>query len=116
LSLLPQPFLDHGNRKPLAVSATHHSPAERREHPRHRVFKRVKAIFDNRSVIDCVMRDLSVGGARLTCRQAALLPERFQLVFMTERDMRDVRVAWRGIDEIGVQFTTPPRKALHLLL
>ncbi len=98
------------------MTAAHLSPAERRAYPRQRVFKRVKAIFLNRSVIDCVMRDVSVGGARLACRQAALFPDRFQLVFMNEREMRDVRVAWRGIDEIGVQFTSPPRKALHLLL
>ena len=98
------------------MTATHVSPADRRAHPRHRVFKRVKAILDNRSVIDCVMRDVSAGGARLACRQAALLPAQFQLVFMAEREMRDVRVAWRGINEIGVAFTSPPRKALHLLL
>lgn len=98
------------------MTAAHVSPAERRAYQRHRVFKRVKAVLENRSVIDCVMRDVSAGGARLSCRQAALLPGQFQLVFMAEREMRDVRVAWRGIDEIGVAFTSPPRKALHLLL
>ena len=92
-------------------------PEERRAHPRHRVLKRVKAVFNtNRSVVDCLMRDLSQGGARLACEQASLLPDEFVLVFTSEREMRDVRVAWRRFNELGVQFLSPPRKALHLLI
>lgn len=90
---------------------------ERRAHPRRKVLKRVKAVFNaNQSVLDCLMRDVSVGGARLSCGQAGQLPQTFQLVFMAEREMRDVRVAWRKHNELGVQFLSPPRKALHLLL
>jgi hypothetical protein len=99
------------------MTAAHVFPHDRRAHPRHRVFKRVKAVFNaNQSVIDCVMRDLSIGGARLACGTAARLPDAFQLVFLQEREMRDVRVAWRSLGEVGVQFLSPPRKALHLLL
>lgn len=99
------------------MTAAHRFPDERRAHPRHRVLKRVKAVLnDNRSVIDAVMRDLSLGGARLSCERAGLLPDAFVLVFLAEREMRDVRVAWRKFNELGVQFTSPPRKALHLLI
>ena len=88
---------------------------ERRVHPRRRVLKRVKAVFNaNNSVMDCVMRDVSLGGARLSCSQAALLPDNFRLVFIAEREMRDVRVAWRGLSEVGVQFMSPPQKAPYL--
>ena len=81
------------------------------------MFKRVKAVFNaNNSIIDCTMRDLSLGGARLSCGQAVLLPETFVLVFMAEREMRDVRVAWRKFNEVGVQFMSPPRNALRLLI
>ena len=98
-------------------TATHSTTHDRRAHPRHKVFKRAKAVFnDNRSVVDCVMRDLSHGGARLACAQAALLPEQFQLVFMPDREMRNVRVAWRSLHQLGVEFLSPPRKAMHLLL
>ena len=90
---------------------------DRRLHPRRKVLKRVKAVFNaNRSVLDCVMRDISAGGARLSCDQAQLLPDSFQLVFMAEREMREVRVAWRKLNELGVAFLSPPRTALHLLL
>ena len=99
------------------MTAAHVFPDERRAHPRQRVFKRVKAVFNaNGSVVDCVMRDISAGGARLACGSAALLPEHFKLVFLSEREMRDVRVAWRSLTELGVQFLSPPRKVLHLLL
>lgn len=99
------------------MTAAHILTHERRAHPRHRVIKRVKAVFnDNRSVFDCVMRDLSLGGARLVSENAARIPEHFVLVFLAEREMRDVRVAWRKLNEFGVQFLSPPRKALHLLL
>lgn len=90
---------------------------ERRAHPRRKVLKRVKAVFNgNSSVLDCLMRDVSAGGARLTCDQVAQLPDTFQLVFLTEREMRDVRVAWRKPNELGVAFMSPPRKAFHLLI
>lgn len=99
------------------MTAAHLLPHERRAHPRQRVLKRVKAVFNgNRSVLDCLMRDVSPGGARLACENASQVPDGFVLVFMAEREMRDVRVAWRKLNEFGVQFLSPPRKALHLLL
>ena len=93
------------------------SVAEMRAHPRFRVFKRAKAVFNaNSSVLDCIMRDLSEGGARLSCAQAWQLPERFSLVLVAERALRDVRVAWRSLNELGVAFLSPPRPALRLHL
>lgn len=99
------------------MTIAHVASGERRVHQRHRVLKPVKAVFNaNQSVLDCVMRDVSLGGARLHCTQAMQLPEQFQLIFMAEREMRDVRVAWRKHDQLGVAFLSPPRKVLHLLL
>jgi len=99
------------------MTVAHVASGERRAHQRHRVLKPVKAVFNaNQSVIDCVMRDISLGGARLSCGQAMRLPEHFLLVFTADREMRDVHVAWRKHDQLGVAFVSPPRKALHLLL
>lgn len=98
------------------MSAAEKLAGERRAHPRHRVLKRVKAVFNsNSSVVDCVMRDISLGGARLACAQATHLPDTLILVFPAEREMRDVRVAWRSVNELGVSFLSPPRKSLNLL-
>lgn len=96
----------------LASTHTH----ERRAHPRHKVLKRAKIGFNSgQSVMDCLMRDLSAGGARLSCDQVAL-PDRFQLVFLIEREMRDVRVVWRMLNQIGVEFVSPPRRAFQQVL
>jgi hypothetical protein len=98
------------------MTIAHVASEERRAHQRHRVLKPVKAVFNvNQSVLDCVMRDVSIGGARLHCAQPMQLPEQFQLIFVAEREMRDVRVAWRKHDQLGVVFLSPLRKALHLL-
>jgi len=90
---------------------------ERRKSPRRRVLKGGKAIVANQhSVIDCTIRDVSDKGARLACGQVSALPPEFLLVFVTEHEMRDVRVVWRAADELGVEFVSPPRSTGHLRL
>ena len=91
--------------------------ADRRASPRRRVLKRGKVVFNaSNSVIDCMIRDISQGGARIACAQTAALPDHFTLVSVPERELRDVRIAWRHMGEVGVQFTSEPRKALRLLV
>ncbi|WP_395688756.1 PilZ domain-containing protein [Aestuariivirga sp.] len=81
------------------------SRPERRRSPRRRVLKRGKILFHDRpSVIDCTIRDISEGGARLLCSQAGLLPKEFFLVFVVEKEMRNVRIIWRTSEELGVEF------------
>jgi len=88
---------------------------ERRSSPRRRVLKQGKAIFNgNASVIDCTVRDVSLGGARISCPQTMGLPDVFHLVIMSDREVREVRVAWRRHNEAGLQFLSGPRRALHL--
>lgn len=88
---------------------------DRRAYPRRRVLKQAKAVFNGfRSVIDCTVRDVSLGGVRIACDQVIALPECFHLVMLPERDMREVRVAWRRPGEAGLQFRSGPIKALNL--
>jgi hypothetical protein len=88
---------------------------DRRQTPRRRVLKQAKAVFNGfRSVIDCTIRDLSTGGARIACDQVIALPDWFHLVMMPERDMREVRVVWRRPGEAGLQFVSGPIKAMRL--
>ena len=86
------------------------APAERRSAPRVRVLKKAKLIHPNNvSVFDCMIRDISEGGARLGCGNAAILPNEMQLMFFALREVRYVRVVWRRPDELGVQFLGPAR-------
>jgi hypothetical protein len=91
--------------------------AERRSAPRVRLFKKGKLIHpNNTSVFDCIIRDLSDNGARLSCDQTGLLPNELQLMFHALREVRHVRVIWRRPGELGVQFLTPPRSVPNLHL
>ncbi|MFN4144137.1 PilZ domain-containing protein [Aestuariivirga sp.] len=86
--------------------------AEKRGTRRVRVLKRVKAVLhNNRTVVDCTLRDVSPEGARLLCGDPAVLPNEFQLVFTSERQARDVRVVWRRPDQLGVMFVSEARRA-----
>jgi hypothetical protein len=85
---------------------------ERRRWPRRRVLKRGKILYyDRPSVIDCTIRDISEGGARLLCSQSGLLPKEFFLVFVVEKEMRNARIVWRTAEELGVEFLSPPEPA-----
>jgi hypothetical protein len=75
---------------------------ERRRLTRHVVNKPAKIGFDNQSsLIDCIVRDLSSGGACLQFPAPLQAPESFELSF---RSTRACRVAWRQTDRLGVCF------------
>ena len=63
------------------------------------------------SAIDCTIRDLSQTGAKVVCADPAAVPDEFRLVILVDMVMRDVKVAWRKPDLIGVHFTSEPRRA-----
>lgn len=79
---------------------------------RQRVLKQGKILLSNdMTVIDCQVRDLSETGAKLICADQGAIPRVFRLVMTADRSMRDVEVAWRRLDALGVRFTSPSRKA-----
>ena len=61
-------------------------------------------VFDGgRSHFDCVIRDLSDGGAKLQMPTVRGVPDQFDLMVPGHRPQH-CRVAWRALKEIGVQF------------
>ncbi len=61
-------------------------------------------VFDGgRSHFDCVIRDLSEGGAKLQLPTVRGVPDKFDLMVPGHRPQH-CRVAWRALKEIGVQF------------
>ena len=79
---------------------------------RLRVLKQGKMLLpNNMTVIDCTIRDLSETGAKLICGDPGAIPNEFRLVFIAERQMRDVKVIWRRPEQLGVHFTSELRKA-----
>ena len=79
--------------------------AERKRYPRLRALKSGKIVFDRRNcVIDCMVRNLSAGGACLVLPSTVGIPDRFDLVIRTETYPRSCRVAWKDDTRVGVTF------------
>jgi hypothetical protein len=77
---------------------------ERRRVPRHRTLKAGRIVIDPRtSELDCIVRNLSTGGALLLVSSLAV-PDRFELLFASNRARHECRVVWRAMDRVGVEF------------
>jgi two-component system cell cycle response regulator len=91
---------DAGQSSPLVRRV-----GDRRAHPRQRVLKRGRIILPNSpSTIDCTVRDLSVGGARVRVEGCFIAPERFALQIGSSGEKRNVSLIWQIGNEFGVQF------------
>jgi len=78
---------------------------EKRKTQRTRVLKSAVISFHELgTTIDCTVRDLSMTGACLRAASPAGIPNEFNLVVDRDRVLRRCRVAWRGVDRIGVKF------------
>ena len=76
---------------------------ERRSHPRLRAYIGAQIVFNQRrSVLDCLVRNISGEGARIEFTNTALVPEAFDLVMPSREQTRRVRVRWRSQDVAGV--------------
>jgi hypothetical protein len=81
------------------------SMAERRAAPRQKSFLRGCIYFNNRrSSADCLIRDISDAGARLTFSSTIALPDIVDLYVPQKEQTLRVHVQWRHGDEIGVAF------------
>jgi hypothetical protein len=78
---------------------------ERRAEPRRPVLKGGRIVFNNGfSTIDCRVRNLSAGGARLQVASVVGVPDRFDLVMTDTKERRPCRIAWRNANLVGVAF------------
>lgn len=78
--------------------------AEKRKHPRRRMFKGAKVSFNNESsVVNCVMRDLSESGAKLEFESYFDCPPLVRL-HITGGPAYDCEVRWFVSNMMGVHF------------
>jgi hypothetical protein len=80
---------------------------ERRRFPRTKVYRPAKLIVGGRSMVSCVVRDVSSHGACLHLQSTASLPDQFDLSFDTGHLLRKCHVAWRTLTNVGVAFEPP---------
>lgn len=62
-------------------------------------------------VMSCTVRNLSAKGAKVVYKGHSAVPDEFQLLLKSDQSIRDVRVTWRKGVGIGVEFTSPARRA-----
>lgn len=78
--------------------------AERRQHERAHVLRRARIVYRRGwSTLDCVVLDLSSGGARLKVGALLGFPDRFELR-VENGPVREAVVRYRGADVAGVEF------------
>ena len=80
------------------------SPPQRRDNARRTVIKGARIVFNNRkNTMNCRVRDLSTGGARLEIPTEQLLPHTFELHIGSE-PIRHCELRWVKGSQAGVRF------------
>jgi PilZ domain-containing protein len=78
---------------------------ERRESHRSRTLRGGKVLFnDRRSVLDCMIRNVSPEGACLQVESLVGVPPDFELLIDGEEAPRPCRLVWQSHDRAGVEF------------
>jgi hypothetical protein len=81
--------------------------AERRESPRAHVLRRARILYRRGfSTIDCVVLDVSPGGARLKVDEWLMLPRRFELC-IENGPAHEAEVRYRDMQMTGIRFVDP---------
>jgi hypothetical protein len=79
---------------------------ERRKSQRLRTLKSGSVTFGFVPSIECVVRNMSSGGACLEFERRLKLPADLSLVIKPELVRRTCRVAWQSSTRVGVQFVS----------
>jgi len=85
---------------------------ERRRATRQKSFLRGCVYFNNRrNAFDCLIRDISDGGARIIFSDTVSVPDVVELYIPQKEQNMRARVQWRHGDEIGLAFPDALRAA-----
>ena len=84
--------------------------SNRRKDPRVQVNEKATIwLPDIRKTLDCVIKDVSESGVRLSFEDINLVPGSFRLNVPRLNFKTDCIVVWRAKHEVGVIFEAPPR-------
>ena len=78
---------------------------ERRGERRHRMLKQGVLMLTEWVSVNCVVRDISPGGARLEFERPIALPSRFRLHIVSADLTIPAVAAWQRRGEAGIRFT-----------
>ena len=77
---------------------------EKRAHARHRVFKGGRLAFNSGGSVECTVRNISPGGARVDLTSAITLPEQLTLLIAADHFKRRCHPVWAYDTHVGVAF------------
>jgi PilZ domain-containing protein len=79
--------------------------SDHRSVPRNRELLGARIIFDNdSSTLDCIVRDLSAGGAKLVFGSPDGIPYLFTLQIPAHGSQHEAQLVWRQGGTCGVKF------------
>jgi hypothetical protein len=81
--------------------------SEHRRARRQRTLKEGKVVLSDWTTIDCTIRDMTAGGARIVLGGATSLPAEFRLLAVADNMLRPVRLEWQRGLAAGVEFAGP---------
>lgn len=85
------------------------SASDKRLHRRYKVLKDAKVIRSNqRGLVDVIIKDLSVSGARIQLKSSTDLAGEFHLWVPAEKMLYPVVAKWQKEDCVGLQYTGEP--------
>jgi hypothetical protein len=85
--------------------------AHNRSAHRQRTLKEAKVVLSDWTTIDCLVRDISKGGARIAFGDAFSLPQEFRLLLVSTNTIVPVKLLWQRGKTAGVGFTGPEEPA-----
>jgi hypothetical protein len=78
--------------------------SDQRLSPRRNVTIEAALAFDaGRKRVDCIIRNISEGGAKIEVARVSILPSTFDLL-LPGHAPQPCRVVWRALREVGVEF------------
>lgn len=65
---------------------------------------RGRAVFADKTFLDCTIEDTSPSGARIRLSRRSQLPSRFLLLNVKDRAVHDASIMWQDGEHAGVRF------------
>ena len=100
--------MDAGQQhSPVPVKPAGAPGEEKRQVHRRRTLKAARVILSDWSTMDCMIRDMSTGGAHLRFGATVVLPASFRLHMLAEGTMVPVNLLWQRGLSAGVALAGP---------
>jgi hypothetical protein len=96
---------DHSNDQPPGSATGAPTVKNRRLSPRRRQYRGGQLVFNQMfSAMDCLVRDISEGGARIECENTQVIPQHL-ILKLGDRESFECEVVWKSRSNLGVRFS-----------